>query len=43
MTSRYGDPGFRYRLLIRPQVPHVGDIQVLEDRLNLKPGQAPTN
>ena len=40
VTSRYGDPGFRYRLLIRPQVPHVGDIQVLEDRLNLKPGQA---
>jgi hypothetical protein len=40
VTSRYGDPGFRYRLLIRPQVPHVGDIQVLEDRLNLKQGQA---
>ncbi len=40
VTSRYGDPGFRYRLLIRPQIPHVGDIQVLEDRLNLKPGQA---
>ena len=40
VTSRYGDFGFRYRLLIRPQIPHVGDIQVLEDRLNLKPGQA---
>ena len=39
-TSRYGEPGFRYRLLIRPQIPHVGDIRVLQDRLNLKPGQA---
>ncbi len=40
VTSRYGDPSFRYRLLIRPQVPHVGDLQVLADRLNLRRGEA---
>jgi hypothetical protein len=39
-TSRWGDPGFRYRILLRPQVPHLGDIQVDADRLNIARGEA---
>ena len=30
LTFRNGDPRFRYRLLIRPQIPHVGEIEVAE-------------
>lgn len=52
LTFRKGDPSFVYRVLIRPQIPHIGDIRVetrtlgLEDgradpyRVNLVPGQA---
>ena len=52
ITARKGDPSFAYRILIRPQVPHIGDITVesrtrgLEDskadpyRVNLVPGEA---
>ena len=40
ITSRQGDPGFVYRLLIRPQIPHMGDIEVKDDRVNLKAGTA---
>ena len=52
VTSRSGGPDCRYRLLIRPQIPHVGEITVetlirgYEDnridprRINLKPGEA---
>ncbi|MBM3801395.1 MAG: hypothetical protein FJW26_03690 [Acidimicrobiia bacterium] len=29
ITSRYGSPDFRYRILVRPQIPHVGEIRVL--------------
>ena len=36
----YGDKGFRYRLMMRPQVPHVGKIELKEDRINLVAGQA---
>ena len=32
ITSRQGAPGFVYRLLIRPQIPHMGGIEVEEDR-----------
>jgi hypothetical protein len=40
VTSRYGDPSFRYRVLVRPQVSHVGDLKVMEgekiaDHINL--------
>lgn len=31
VTLRKGDAGFRYRVLVRPQIPHVGDIH-LESR-----------
>ena len=30
ITLRNGSPGFRYRLLIRPQIPHVGRAEVAE-------------
>jgi len=29
ITSRYGNPSYRYRILIRSQIPHVGEISVL--------------
>lgn len=29
ITSRYGNPGYRYRILVRPQIPHVGEISVI--------------
>jgi hypothetical protein len=41
ITSRYGDPGFRYRILVRQQVPHVGEIAVAgAEQINLRPGEA---
>ncbi len=39
-TSDLAAPGFRYRVMIRPQVPHLGDVKVEEDRINLTPGDA---
>jgi len=29
ITSRYGNPSYRYKILVRPQVPHVGEISVI--------------
>ena len=29
---------FRYRILIRPQIPHVGNIEIAEDHINLETG-----
>lgn len=39
-TRRNGASDFRYRLLVRPQIPHAGEFRVQEDRLNLVPGEA---
>ena len=39
-TQRNGASDFRYRLLVRPQIPHAGELKVQEDRLNLVPGEA---
>ncbi|MDE2755908.1 MAG: hypothetical protein OXI92_05095, partial [Acidobacteriota bacterium] len=39
-TQRNGASDFRYRLLVRPQIPHAGELKVREDRLNLVPGEA---
>ena len=30
ITLQHGEPGFRYRVLIRPQIPHIGEVQVAE-------------
>ena len=54
MTSRSGSRGCQYRLLVRPQIPHLGEFTVetlkrgTEDRrveplrINLTPGEAKT-
>ena len=39
LTSRNGGATFRYRFMIRPQVPHLGDLEVQEDRVNLPAGE----
>ena len=39
-TSSYGDPSFAYRVLIRRQIPHIGELEVQEDRINLARGEA---
>lgn len=41
-TADLGQAGFRYRVMIRPQVPHVGQVKIEEDRVNLKAGEAKT-
>ena len=41
ITSRYGGPRYRYRILIRPQIPHVGEVTIIGgDHINLKQGGA---
>jgi hypothetical protein len=29
VTSRYGNSNYRYRILVRPQIPHLGEISVI--------------
>jgi hypothetical protein len=41
-TSDLGGADFCFRVLIRPQVPHVGNVRIEEDRVNLAPGEAKT-
>ncbi len=41
ITSKYGDATYRYRILVRPQVPHIGEISLGGvDYLNLERGRA---
>ncbi len=40
ITTDVAGDDFAYRVLVRPQVPHVGKAEVAEDRLNLEAGQA---
>ena len=40
ITPRFGQPNFSYRLLVRPQIPHVGEIQVTPNTVNLRQGEA---
>ena len=40
LTPREAAPQYVYHLLIRPQIPHVGEIELREDRINLFAGQA---
>jgi len=42
LTADHGEAGFRYRVQVRPQVPHVGAVRIEEDHLNLAPGGAKT-
>ena len=41
-TPDHASPGFRYRVQVRPQVPHVGRVAFSDDHLNLSPGQVKT-
>ena len=41
-AAELNTPAFRYRLQIRPQVPHVGDVRIDTDAVNLEPGAAKT-
>ena len=41
-TSDLGGEDFCFRVQIRPQVPHVGNVRIEEDRINLAPGEAKT-
>ena len=40
ITTGEAGPDFRYRVLVRPQIPHVGKIEVAEDHINLEPGSS---
>ena len=39
VTLRKGDPGFRYRVMVRPQIPHVGDIHLETRTRNFEDGR----
>jgi len=39
ITPRFGEPKFSYRLLVRPQIPHVGEIKVTPNTVNLRQGE----
>jgi hypothetical protein len=41
-TSDLAEPDFRYRVLIRPSVPHLGQIKIDADHVNLAAGEAKT-
>jgi hypothetical protein len=42
LTSDLGEAGFRYRIQVRPQVAHVGQVRVDTDVVNLAAGGAKT-
>lgn len=41
-TSDLASPDFRYRVQVRPQVPHLGQVNIDADHINLTPGEAKT-
>lgn len=41
-TPDHSSPGFRYRVQIRPEVPHVGQVKISDDQINLSPGLTKT-
>ncbi len=40
ITTDCAGEDFEYRVLIRPQIPHLGKVSVVEQELNLRPGAA---
>lgn len=40
ITATYGDARMKYKVLVRPQVPHLGEVKVNVDCLNLEAGKA---
>jgi hypothetical protein len=41
-TSDLAGPDFHYRVQVRPQIPHAGQVRIDTDHLNLAPGEAKT-
>jgi hypothetical protein len=41
-TPDHVAPGFRYRVQVRPQIPHVGQVRISDDHVNLSPGLVKT-
>jgi hypothetical protein len=41
-TADLSGPGFQYRVQVRPQVPHIGQVNIDTDHMNLAPGEAKT-
>jgi hypothetical protein len=41
-TADLAGPEFQYRVQVRPQIPHVGQVRIDTDHLNLVPGEAKT-
>ena len=39
LTSQKGRPDHAYRVVVRPRIPHVGELALEGDRINLKRGQ----
>lgn len=39
-TADNAGANFAYRLLVRPQIPHIGKVEVEQERINLAPGGA---
>jgi len=42
LTADNGEAGFRFRTMVRSQVPHLGKVLIEEDHINLAPGGAKT-
>jgi hypothetical protein len=40
ITTDKADRSFAYRVLLRPQIPHVGKVEIEQERVNLTPGKA---
>jgi hypothetical protein len=39
ITHAYGDKSLAYRVLLRPQIPHMGEVRLGEDQINLVAGE----
>src|SRR5436190_91673 len=40
ITTDGAAPDFLYRVLVRPQIPHVGNVEVAEDHINIEAGSS---
>ena len=40
ITHMYGDESFAYRVMLRQQIPHMGEIHIAEEQINLMAGEA---
>jgi hypothetical protein len=40
ITATYGGPEMKYKVMVRPQVPHLGEVHIEDDCLNLAAGKA---